>query len=64
MFEVPVSIRPADRLRTMAGAEAGERYYALVRDASVHLRGRRVWHVNATAEGGAVAELLSTTLGT
>lgn len=63
MFEVPVSIRPADRLRTMAGAEAGERYDALVRDASVHLRGRRVWHVNATAEGGGVAELLSTTLG-
>ena len=27
------------------------------------LRGRRVWHVNATAEGGGVAELLGSTLG-
>ncbi len=63
MFEVPVSIRPADRLRTMAGQQAGERYDAVVRDAWLHLRDRRVWHVNATAEGGGVAELLSTTLG-
>ena len=63
MFEVPVSIRPAERLRTMAGSEAGERYDALVRDAWVHLRERRVWHINATAEGGGVAEILGTTLG-
>ena len=63
MFEVPVSLRPAERLRTMAGPEAGERYDALVGEARIQLRGRRVWHVNATAEGGGVAELLSTTLG-
>ena len=63
MFEVPVSIRPADRLRTMAGQQAGDRYDVLVREAWLHLRGRRVWHINAMAEGGGVAELLSTTLG-
>ncbi len=63
MFEVPIPPRPADRLRTMAGEEAGEQYDALVRDARAALRGRRVWHVNATAEGGGVAELLAGTLG-
>lgn len=63
MFEVPISPRPADRLRTMAGDEAGRRYDTLVRDASVRLRSRAVWHVNATAEGGGVAELLGGTLG-
>jgi trehalose synthase len=63
MFEVPVSGRPAERLRTMAGREAGERYDALVREAWIRLRDRRIWHINATAEGGGVAEILGTTLG-
>ncbi len=63
MFEVPVPSRPADRLRTMAGEGAGERYDSLVWEAREVLQGRRVWHVNATAEGGGVAELLVGTLG-
>lgn len=63
MYEVPISVRPSDQLRTMAGDEAGARYDALVHRAREVLAGRCVWHVNATPEGGGVAELLSTTLG-
>jgi trehalose synthase len=47
----------------MAGAEIGARYGALVRLARDHLGARRLWHVNATAEGGGVSEILGTTLG-
>ena len=63
MFEVPIALGPSEQLRTMAGGEAGVRYDALVHRAREVLAGRCVWHVNATAEGGGVAELLSTTLG-
>ena len=63
MFEVPVSDRPAGRLRTMVSGEVGAHYDVLIADARERFRGRRLWHINATAEGGGVAELLSTTLG-
>ncbi len=63
MFEVPVAARPAEPLRTMAGGEAGARYDDLVRRARARFGGRRLWHVNATSEGGGVAELLGSTLG-
>ncbi len=63
MLEVPVLVRAPDALRTMAGEEAGARYDALVRNTSARLLGRRLWHINATAEGGGVAELLGATLG-
>jgi trehalose synthase len=63
MHEVPVLARPADRLRSIAGAEAGRRFEELLHAARDRLRGRTVWHVNSTAEGGGVAELLRSTLG-
>lgn len=63
MFEVPVSSRPAQHLRTMVGDDAGARYDDLVGEARELLRDRCVWHVNATAEGGGVAEILSANLG-
>jgi trehalose synthase len=63
MHEVPVLARPADRLRSIAGAEAGRRFEELLRAARDRLRERTVWHINSTAEGGGVAELLRSTLG-
>ena len=63
MFEVPVSSRPAKRLRTMVGDEAGARYDDLIVEARKRLRDRCVWHINATVEGGGVAEILSANLG-
>jgi trehalose synthase len=63
MHEVPVLARPADRLRAFAGAEVGRRFDEQLRDASVRLANRTVWHINSTAEGGGVAELLRSTLG-
>ena len=47
----------------MAGDAAGARYDDLVREARARFLGHSLWHVNATAEGGGVAELLSATLG-
>jgi trehalose synthase len=47
----------------MAGEEVGRRYDRTVRRARRVLAGRTVWHVNSTAEGGGVAELLRSSLG-
>ena len=47
----------------MAGGEAGARYEDLVHEARARFLGRGLWHINATAEGGGVAELLGATLG-
>ena len=55
--------RDAERLRSIAGAEAGSRYDSLVRTVRATLRGHTVWQINATAEGGGVAELLRSCLG-
>ena len=63
MLEVPVVARSAEPLRTMAGDAAGARYDDVVRRARARFGERRLWHVNATAEGGGVAELLGSTLG-
>jgi len=63
MFEVTVPPRPAHLLRTIAGQEIGRRYDDAVRDARRRLTGRTLWHVNSTAEGGGVAELLRGCLG-
>jgi trehalose synthase len=63
MFEVAVAARDPDPLRTIGGADGGEPYDGLVRRARAMHRGRTLWHINATAEGGGVAELLGSTLG-
>ncbi|MGB7805996.1 MAG: glycosyltransferase [Actinomycetota bacterium] len=63
VFEVPIVRRDAERLRSIAGAEAGSRYDSLVRTVRATLRGHTVWQINATAEGGGVAELLRSCLG-
>src|SRR5438093_3276796 len=63
MFEVTVHPRPAHVLRTIAGDDAGRRYESAVVAARRALDGRTVWHVNPTAGGGGVAELLAASLG-
>ena len=52
---VSVGVRSMERYRPVAGDEALEELYAI----SSELRGARVAHINATANGGGVAEILS-----
>ena len=63
VFEEPIVRRDAERLRSIAGAEEGANYDSLVRTVRATLRGHTVWQINATAEGGGVAELLRSCLG-
>ena len=63
MIEVPIGIRPAEQLRSMGRGEATSRYDALVHEAKERLDGRTIWHINATSDGGGVAELLRANLG-
>ena len=63
MHEVNVPPRVAQRLRSIAGADVGHRYEQQLADARRALGGRTVWHINSTAEGGGVAELLRSCLG-
>jgi trehalose synthase len=59
--EVPVSSLSPERFRTLLGERYEEVDEAI--DASRQLlRGRVVWHVNSTARGGGVAELLQSLL--
>jgi trehalose synthase len=63
MFEVPIA--PASFGRLVAAAPPTQRanLRAAVRGARRFLGSRRVWHVNSTASGGGVAEMLQTLLG-
>ena len=63
MREVSVPPRVPQSLRTIAGEEVGRRYEQTVAAAGRHLAGRTLWHVNSTADGGGVAELLRSSLG-
>jgi trehalose synthase len=63
MFEVTVAPRAAHQLRTIAGDAAGRRYDEAVEGGRRALSGCTLWHINSTAEGGGVAELLGASLG-
>jgi trehalose synthase len=63
MFEATVPPRPAHLLRTIAGEDVGRSYARAVEVGRRALTDRTVWHVNSTAEGGGVAELLAASLG-
>ncbi len=58
---VPISPLPPERFRELLGAEYG-RVEEAIETASSLLAGRVVWHVNSTATGGGVAELLHSLL--
>jgi trehalose synthase len=62
MHEVEIAPMRLDRLRALFPGERAARLDGLVDTAQHLLHGRTVWNVNATAQGGGVAELLQTLL--
>src|SRR4051795_2062951 len=58
---VPVAPLPPERFRELLGDRYGELEDAIARAQEV-FGGRAVWHVNSTARGGGVAELLQSLL--
>jgi trehalose synthase len=63
MHEVPVVPRPGDGFAQLVSSDRLERYRAAVAQVRARLGDRTLWHVNSTAEGGGVAELLRSCLG-
>jgi trehalose synthase len=63
MFEVTIPPRAAQQLRTIAGEDVGRLYERALDDGRRALAGGTLWHINSSAEGGGVAELLSGSLG-
>jgi trehalose synthase len=62
MYIVPVSPRSTDSLDGVLDADDRRRLDAALRRQRHLLGGRRLWHVNSTATGGGVAEMLSSLL--
>ena len=54
---------PPDRFRDVLSGEQYAEFQAAGRQAARRLRGVTVWHVNSTARGGGVAEMLRSLLG-
>jgi trehalose synthase len=63
MHEVPVTHRSTEILRRSARPSHLARFVASLQRSADRLDGRTIWHVNSTAEGGGVAELLHQVLG-
>ncbi|HEX6399497.1 MAG TPA: glycosyltransferase, partial [Actinomycetota bacterium] len=63
MHEVPVSPRPLDGLDGLARGRDLQRFRSTAAGLAPLLDGRTMWHVNSTASGGGVAELLHQLLG-
>jgi trehalose synthase len=62
MIEVDVRATPLERLAALLPPERGDRLRRSAEDARRAFGDRTVWHVNATATGGGVAEMLQTLL--
>jgi trehalose synthase len=62
MHEVSISPRTSDSLEPVVGPEARRRLDDALADLRRVVGDRRMWHVNSTAAGGGVAEMLSTLL--
>lgn len=63
MQTVPIPTLSFDRFSGIIGERGAERLRLTVEDAHSILGDRVVWHVNSTATGGGVAEMLQTLLG-
>jgi trehalose synthase len=63
MHEVPVVPRTGDGFTQLVAPDQRARYRDAVARARAALGDRSLWHVNSTAEGGGVAELLRSCLG-
>jgi trehalose synthase len=61
--EIPIIARPVERFAELLDAETMSQFTATMDLARQQLAGRTVWHVNSTAEGGGVAEMLQSVLG-
>ncbi|HNO39661.1 MAG TPA: hypothetical protein PKL71_04555, partial [Marmoricola sp.] len=53
---------PLDQLGELIGPERSERFLSAAASAREMLAGRTIWNINATAQGGGVAEMLQTIL--
>jgi hypothetical protein len=62
MQEVDVYPASPERLTPLIGAQRAERLKFAVQEARQAIDGATVWHTNATAQGGGVAKILTSTL--
>ena len=62
MQEVDVYPKSPERLTSLIGVERAERLRLAVANAREAIDGATVWHINATAHGGGVAEILTSFL--
>jgi trehalose synthase len=62
MREVHIDPVPLDKLAPLLAPDRAERLATYAQRAVHELRGRTIWHVNATATGGGVAEMLQVLL--
>lgn len=62
MLQVEIQPAPLEKLAELLAADATERLMATAERARSLLAGRVVWNVNATAQGGGVAEMLQALL--
>src|SRR5262245_22000703 len=63
VYETPVPPRPTARLLSVVGDGEVDRFRAALARAGAALGPHTLWHINSTAEGGGVAELLRANLG-
>ncbi|HVB05280.1 MAG TPA: glycosyltransferase [Acidimicrobiales bacterium] len=62
MDEVEISPRPPEMFERLLGEERAAEFLAALAGARSRLEGHTVWHVNSTAAGGGVAEMLQSIL--
>ncbi len=62
MQNVPIARLSFDHLSPVIGARSAARLRDVIDEARAVLDGRIVWHINSTAQGGGVAEMLQTLL--
>jgi trehalose synthase len=63
MHEVSIAARPSDGLSELTDPDDLRVFQRVLAEAVTGLEGRTWWHINSTAEGGGVAELLHALLG-
>lgn len=63
MEEIPIRPQPPESFVDVIGPERTDAFLAALAAASAQGGGRTLWHVNSTAQGGGVAEMLQSTLG-
>jgi trehalose synthase len=63
LSEVQLAPRPIARFLPILGADAVREAEQVATAIGARLAGRVVWHVNSTARGGGVAEMLQSLLG-